>query len=757
MQHDLFLPDPEPTTLSGTYAEVVFDRPLDHPFTYAVSEELLPLVAVGKRLRVPFGRGDRTITGYCVGLTTEMPERKVKNVEAVLDEKALFTDSLLRLTRWMADYYLCSWGQVLNAVVPAGAKRGAGTAKKMFVEAVPESELTEVPGRLSRKQNAILDLVRQENKALETRVIQRTIGCSMAPIEALLVRGLLRQVIRRVERKTSTEDGTVPTPRSHPLNDEQLAVCAKIIPAARHGGFNTFLLYGVTGSGKTEVYLSAIEAVVAAGKSAIVLVPEISLTPQTVQRFAGRFGEIAVLHSHLGDAERAVHWRRVAEGKVKVVVGARSAIFAPAPNLGLIVIDEEHETSFKQDTTPRYHARDVAVMRARIEDIPIVLGSATPSLESWNNARRGQYTLLTMTNRVAERPLPPVQLVDLKHQPLRRGKPSTLSDPLIFAMQNALSHGGQVILFLNRRGYSPHVTCHGCGHVETCKFCDLSLTYHKERDLMLCHHCGYEQETQTQCPACGQGTLHFQGLGTEKLEIEIQSRFPDYVVRRMDSDTMRKPGSHAKTLDAFKRGEVHVLLGTQMIAKGLDFPNVTLVGVINADMALHVPDFRSAERTYQLLSQVAGRAGRGPRGGKVLVQTFTPEHPCITHAAQHDYNSFVKGELEHRQTHGYPPFQRLARLIIRSMAEETGREFADKVAEAFEKGVTQLEEGSPKIRLLGPAEAAVFRLKGMYRFHFQLQCASPGTLHKLLRAVMPTLNPPSEVEMTLDIDPFNMM
>jgi primosomal protein N' (replication factor Y) len=324
-------------------------------------------------------------------------------------------------------------------------------------------------------------------------------------------------------------------------------------------------------------------------------------------------------------------------------------------------------------------------------------------------------------------------------------------------MQKALREGGQVMLLLNRRGFATHVQCPVCGHVESCRFCDLTLTYHKQRDVMLCHYCGFEQEPLHTCSACGHAAIRYQGLGTEKLEVEIQERFPDFVVRRMDSDTMRRPGSHARTLNAFKRGEIHILLGTQMIAKGLDFPNVTLVGVVNADLALHVPDFRSAERTFQLLSQVAGRAGRGPRGGRVLVQTWTPEHPCISHAAAHDYDAFVAGELLHRREHNYPPFQRLVRLVVRSKEMEAGGEFAERTAAVFQSALKTLaEQGPAEVRLLGPAEAPVFRLKGYFRYHFQLQSPSPGALHKLLRAVLPTLSPPSGVELAVDVDPCNM-
>jgi primosomal protein N' (replication factor Y) len=399
-------------------------------------------------------------------------------------------------------------------------------------------------------------------------------------------------------------------------------------------------------------------------------------------------------------------------------------------------------------------------MRARLENIPILMGSATPSLESWHNAQRGQYTLLSLPNRVLDRPLPQVGLIDLRHEAPGRTRFSALSPTLERAMREALRDGGQVMLLLNRRGFATHVHCPACGYVEACRFCDLALTYHRERDVMLCHYCGFEQEPPERCPQCGRQAVRYQGLGTEKLQKEIEERFPNFVVRRMDSDTMRRPGSHGRVLRAFKNGQIHVLLGTQMIAKGLDFPNVTLVGVVNADVGLHVPDFRSAERTFQLLAQVAGRTGRGPRGGRVLVQTFNPEQPCIALAAAHDYVRFVAHELEQRRAHKYPPYQRLARLVVRSRDQVQGGDFAEQVAAQFRGALPRLPAAgaaAAEVRLLGPAEAPVFRLKGYYRFHFQLQSATAATLHQLLRAVLPALRPPAGVELTIDVDPFNML
>jgi primosomal protein N' (replication factor Y) len=761
VQRELFEGQAVPTAqASGLFAEVVFDRPLDHAYTYAVPDGLRDAIAVGKRVQAPFGRGDKATVGYCVGLTETAPERPVKEVTRILDDEALLTPDLMRLTRWMADYYLCGWGQVLNAVIPAGAKDRAGTRAAAFVEAVPEAELPQPPPELTAKQKEALRQLRAAGKPLEPRQLSRLAKCGLGPVEALVLKGFARRAVRRIDRfSDSTEEAQAPE-GPITLNADQAQAWGAIESTLRQGGFHAFLLHGVTGSGKTEIYLKAIEEVLRQGKEALVLVPEISLTPQTIARFRGRCGEVAVLHSHLGDAERGGHWRRVASGQVQVAVGARSAVFAPTRKLGLIVIDEEHEGTFKQESTPRYHARDVAVMRARLENIPILLGSATPSLESWHNAQRGQYTLLSLPNRVLDRPLPLVALVDLRHELRGAGGFQAIGPGLERAMRTALRDGGQVMLLLNRRGFSTHVHCPSCGYVEACRFCDLALTFHQEREVMLCHYCGYEQAPPELCPQCGQQQVRYQGLGTEKLQKEIEGKFPNLVVRRMDSDTMRRPGSHGRVLAAFRKGLIHILVGTQMIAKGLDFPDVTLVGVVNADMGLHVPDFRSAERTFQLLSQVSGRAGRGPRGGRVVIQTFNPEQSCISLAASHDYAGFVKQELAHRKAHNYPPYQRLARLIVRSRDQEVARSFAERLAGGFQAalgGLVASGGAAPAVRVLGPAEAPVFRLKGYYRFHFQLQSPSAGALHQLLRRVLPAARPPAGVEFTLDVDPFNML
>jgi primosomal protein N' (replication factor Y) (superfamily II helicase) len=745
-----------PVNTTGVFADIVFDRPLDHAYSYAVPSELLEQISVGKRVEAPFGRGDKSTIGYCVRVHSLPPLRAVKALTRVIDNDALLTDSLLRLTRWMADYYLCGWGQVLQAVLPAGVRDQAGTREAVFLESVPEDQLPQTPQSLTSKQAAVLDMLRAAG-TMEQRQLCRDAEVGPGVIRSLVEKGLVRKHTERIERDNALTEPTARETEPIALNPDQELVWKPVKEAVDNGGYHSFLLHGVTGSGKTEIYLRAIEEILRQGKEALVLVPEISLTPQTIERFRGRCGNVAVMHSHLTDVERGAHWRRIASGKVHVVVGARSAVFAPVRNLGLIVIDEEHESSFKQESTPRYHARDVAVMRAKLENIPILLGSATPSLESWANAQRGQYTLLQLPQRVENRAMPQVALIDLRHEPRSGGRFSAISPTLERGMREALSAGGQVMLLLNRRGFSTHVHCPACGYVANCENCDLTLTFHRQRNSLMCHYCAHEQPPYRNCPGCAQPSILYQGIGTEKLQVEIQEKFPDKVIQRMDSDTMSRPGEHQRVLDAFRVGAIHILMGTQMIAKGLDFPNVTLVGVVNADVGLHLPDFRAAERTFQLLAQVAGRTGRGERGGRVMIQTYTPEHPSIVLAAKHDFLAFAEQELVHRKEYLYPPYQRLVRLIIRSKDEAAARDFADTLAGAFREAMKKPDRQGPALRLLGPAEAPVYRLNAYYRYHFQLQSASPGVLHNVLREVLAVAKAPSKVEYQVDVDPFNML
>ena len=463
---------------------------------------------------------------------------------------------------------------------------------------------------------------------------------------------------------------------------------------------------------------------------------------------------MAVLHSHLSDVERRWHWQRIAEGRTPVVVGARSAIFAPTPNLGLIVLDEEHEGSFKQETAPRYHARDVAIARATAEGVPLVLGSATPSLESWSRAQRGEYSLVEMPRRVLDRPMPLVGTIDLRSDARRGTSRGAISRPLHLAISAALEDDGQVILLLNRRGFSTHIQCPACGQVMRCPDCDIALTHHRTHEIALCHYCDYEVPAPTTCPACDFAGIRYSGQGTQRLEAQVRARFPNFPCLRMDTDTMRGHGSHERALADFRAGKAKILLGTQMIAKGLDFPNVTLVGVINADTALHLPDFRAAERTFHLVTQVAGRTGRGPKGGRVLVQTFSPDHPAIRAAVRHDFAGFAAGELPLREMLRYPPFATMIRLVMRGPVEAVTAEFATQLGERLRAALAAEQADA---RVLGPAPAPFARLRGKFRFHMQVHGSDGEKLRAAVREATAGLQPPPEVQWIVDVDPLDML
>lgn len=747
-------------TAEGPFAGIVFNRPLDNVFTYRVPESLRARLRPGQRVIVPLGRGNAPATGYCVRIDDETgPDAdpaRIKEVSEILDDPPLIDQAMLELTRWLSGYYACSWGQALDAVVPAGVKKQAGMKFERFLVVPDETFLIRDTLKLPAKQAEALEVLCRSNEPLTVADVRRLAKCASGPVLALKKRGLIHSIRKRVNKPVETDPaepafnpGAVARPI---LTAEQADVLDALSPALEADAFAPFLLHGVTGSGKTEVYLGAIERVVARGREAVVLVPEISLTPQTIRRFRRRFRKVAVLHSHLGDVERRRHWRAIAAGEIEVVVGARSAVFAPTRKLGLIVIDEEHEHTFKQESVPRYHARDVAVKRAQLSGVPIILGSATPALETWRNAELGRYTKLSLPRRVADRPLPEVGLIDLRAEKPQRGKPfGALGSGLIAAIETALEDDGQVMLLLNRRGFHTFILCPRCGGVVKCRACDVALTFHKERRLAICHMCDFEREPPQTCPACAGTCLHYGGVGTERLEREVKATFADRVVRRMDSDTMRSPGSHERVLESFRNGQIDILLGTQMIAKGLDFPNVTLVGVVNADTSLHLPDFRAEERTFQLVAQVAGRTGRGDRPGKVLVQTYSPDHPAIVSAARHDYEGFAALELPRRRAAGVPPYGRLARLIARGPRETEVEAFLNEVAQLF------LDAAPPTVRVLGPAPAPVLKIRHLFRFHLQLRASGHAPLQTLLKTVLPRIPSRSGVELAVDVDPTGML
>ncbi len=737
---------------------------------YLIPPQLAERAIAGARVRVPLGRSNRLVLGYCVasGYHTDAPPR-LKAIAEVIDPEPLLSAEMLRLTQWIAEYYLCPLGQVLEAVIPAAVRTLAGTRLVTHYFATRLGAKASTLKDLPKKQAAALRYLQQADGAVPASEVTEAAQSTLAPINALRKRGLVdveQRRVRTVVPELVTAKTRTPGPELNADQRQAVDTITKQVDARRH---KTFLLRGVTGSGKTEVYLRAIEHVLRFGQQAIVLVPEISLTPQTTQRFAARFGEVAVLHSHLTDVERARHWEAIAAGDVSVVVGARSAVFAPTPHLGLIVIDEEHEPSFKQGSAPRYHARNVALRRATEERIPLILGSATPALESWQAALANDYQLLELQSRVLERPLPAVGTIDLRNEELRKDSRGAISRPLHVAMEQALKAGGQVMLLLNRRGYSTHIQCTACGFVAVCPHCEMALTHHRQERIALCHLCDYQMPAPDKCPDCSFEGIRYSGRGTQRLEAEVAARFPNARVLRMDTDAMTRPGSHERAFEAFRRREIDIMVGTQMIAKGLDFPDVTLVGVVNADTGLHLPDFRAAERTFQLLVQVAGRTGRSEKGGRVLVQTKSPDHPAIAKARQHDFVGFADLELSVRRQLSYPPFGAMIRIVVRGPKEELTRASAERIAEMVRENLKSAEsaEGeqsnestanlATSARVLGPAPAPYRKLRGDYRFQMQIQGSAGEQLRAAVRQVMETLELPDDVQWMADVDPYDML
>lgn len=765
--------------------------------TYGVPADL-PGVVAGDRVWVPLGKGDKVVPGYVLqtAATLDLSADKLLRVKGIkrVDPAGLsLTPDLIELARWMAAYYCCPLGMVLVTMLPAAVKHGTGTKTRLFVrlnpqaaEVVPSDQPVKAQARkLTKLQRAALDVLRQRDAAddpwIELRELADLAGAKgTSSLSALVDRGLLLATPRAVVRgdrdgsgghwETDAEPvtpGTL-TPAELTLTPSQEAAGRRIGDALATG-FGVHLLYGVTGSGKTEVYLRLIERLLNGqtadpAPAALVLVPEIALTPQTVSRFIARFGQrVAVLHSGLSASHRHEQWRRIRTGQASIVVGARSAVFAPLPNLRLIIVDEEHDASYKQDQLPRYHGRDVAVRRAQMLGIPVVLGSATPSLESYFNATNPQgrgYHLHELPDRVAGQALPKVRIVDLQEdRRLRRGV-HLLSTQLEEALSKTLADGGQAILLLNRRGYANYIACpdHRCGWMLSCDHCDALMVYHKHGalpagGLVRCHHCGAEQLLPAQCPVCARRVTVF-GLGTQRVEEEIARKFPGVPMLRMDSDTMRTGKDYHLGLESFRRGELRVLLGTQMIAKGLDFPNVRLVGVISADTAIHMPDFRAAERTFQIVAQVAGRAGRSEHPGLVIVQTFSPHEPAITLAAAHDYKAFAQREIALRLQVGLPPATRLARIVVRDRDAHRAADHAQKLADALTQANEQLGNAT---RLRGPMPCPIARLADYHRLEIQLLAPDAVTLQKLLTAVRNNRLLKSDAHTAVDVDPVSLL
>lgn len=732
------------------FAEVALQRPVRREWTYSVPAEFIERLEVGMRVAVPLG--SRREVGVVVGLSThtDLNAKRIRAIHSVLDDEPVVDAPLLSLTRWLADYYACAWGEALGAILPAALKREQ--KRRMLTVARPadgvgREELGELEEKFP-KQHRLLRTLLEASGPIERPELLKRLNLTVSPLKTLAKKGLVELV--EVEARADEllqGGGTVRTRPDELTRDQQHAV-DRVQGCLGEHHFGAFLLHGVTGSGKTEVYLRVIEDALERGRGAIVLVPEIALTPQTVGWFQSRFDGVAVLHSRMSDGNRLDMWRRVQRGEARVVVGARSAIFAPVRDLGVIVVDEEHEPSFKQGSTPRYHARDVAVVRAHRENAVCILGSATPSLESWVNAERGRYERLDLRNRVHGAPMPPVEMVDLRGE---KGS-GLFSRQLMGRLRETIARKEQAILFLNRRGFSPVLWCRECREVLRCQDCDVSLTYHRRRERMVCHSCCEETRPPSECTFCSAPALRFLGQGSEKVETLLPAEMPGVRVARMDSDTMLRGEDYEATLAAFGRGEIDVLVGTQMIAKGLDFPRVTLVGIISADASLHMPDFRASERTFQLVSQVAGRAGRGELKGRVVIQSMDPEEPTLIHAARHDYLGFVAREVGERQGIGYPPFGRLIRVLIED--EDEG-----KVVQRAALIGAVLRENLAKYgaQILGPAPAPTSLLRRRHRHHVLIKAGEGEALAHARGLLLKLSEEAPRPRLTIDVDPVHML
>ncbi|MFZ0288850.1 MAG: primosomal protein N' [Candidatus Sulfotelmatobacter sp.] len=792
------------------FCDVALPVPLDMAFTYRVPADATPVV--GARVLVPFRQ--QRMTGVVVELHDRKPAVTIKSVLSVLDVAPVFDDPLLRLGRWIADYYLAPLGEVFRTMLPLNAEFKRGTAYRITAEGQMALHLAGMSGSSARSQRT------PEEQAAEFRVLDYLAAQEPAPGETIQVReetlrsstrvskvvltgmvrkkwlvredvsavrdatrtvkiallksadGKLNENQRKLIETLAASGGQVPLdtlqalevprttlstlvkrglievmeepavftissskPRPSRLeldfNLAQQAALNRLREAVEMRKFSGILLHGVTGSGKTAVYLAGMRAVLEAGRSAILLVPEIGLTPAVAADLHQIFGdEVAILHSALSDKERAQQWRRIKSGEARIVVGTRSAVFAPVADLALIIVDEEHDSSYKQEETPRYHARDIAVMRAKMADAVVVLGSATPSLESYFNAKKNKYTLVELPDRVEQRPLPEVEIIDMRQEFQETGHEQVISRKLAAEIKERFDRNEQVMVLLNRRGYSPLVLCRTCGKTLECQNCAIALTHHKREHKMVCHYCGYTAPVPKACVHCGSEYVHFLGTGSEKLEELLHGMFPQARVARLDRDTVRGHEDFERTLNALSDGELDLVVGTQMIAKGHDIHGVTLVGVVGADSALGMPDFRAAERTFQLLTQVAGRAGRGQIPGKVILQTYFQDHYAVQYAAHHDFAGFYEKELRFRSWMHYPPYSALANVLVRSNQLDQALQWSGTIGKWFEQ---TRHEG---VRVLGPATAPIMRLKRDYRYHFVLKSPSREKLNATLRAML---------------------
>jgi primosomal protein N' (replication factor Y) len=740
----------------ANYIRVVIDRAIHRELDYLVPETLSERVGVGSRVRVPFR--ERSALATVVAILDHSEAKGLRSIEAVIGETPILSKELLELAKWISTYYCCPIEAVMRSLLPQVIRHAkVGWKKQLFVRPARKVDIEEVEKlrRRAPRQAELLEVISRLEAPVRAADLLRQTSLDTQTLRALVKRGLAELREEAVVRDPHADERFVATSNLI-LNAEQVLALKEITQALDSPeNARPILLHGVTGSGKTEIYLQAIRAALERRRSAIVLVPEISLTPQTVERFKGRFAEaqdaVAVLHSHLSEGERHDEWHKIHSGRARIAIGPRSAVFAPLKNLGLIVVDEEHENTYKQEEAPRYHARDVAVVRAKIEKCVVILGSATPSLESYHNATTGKYRLATLTQRIDEKQMPLMRIVDLRQERRKEKAAAILSEKLRAAIADRLEKGEQTILFLNRRGFSTSLLCSNCGEARNCPNCSVALTFHRHIARLSCHLCGHTAAVPKKCPACGQDALIYAGFGTEKVESTVAHIFPKATVRRMDADSMTRKEAYRETLRSFRTGKIDILVGTQMIAKGLHFPNVTLVGIINADLALHLPDFRAGERTFQLLTQVAGRAGRGETPGEVFVQTYTPFSPSIQFARHHDFAGYFQQELEFRERCDFPPFEHAILITVRSAHEARAKFSAETLARRLKETL------GPEFILGEPSPAPLEKLQGQFRFHILLRGEAIMRLSRLVRETLDKLPFPEDVAVAVDVDPYQLL
>ncbi|MBU3107225.1 primosomal protein N' [Clostridium gasigenes] len=730
-----------------TYAEIIVNSDvldIDKPFTYEVGEEFKDDIRRGQLVKVPFGVRNTLTDGFVLGLKYEddIKGMRIKKVKKIRFIEPVLTSDDLSLIEFLRDTYLCKYIDAIRLLIPQGILKGTKNKSKKVIIWIKDIQ----DKNKEEKYGEILNYIKANDGKFTKSELTKEKNLSLYKINKLIEEeylGCQEEIVYRYNIREYNAYG------EKKLTDEQFMAIEQI-KASKN---NLYLLKGVTGSGKTEVYMKLVEETIKNGNSAIVLVPEIALTPQMIERFKGRFGkEVALFHSRLSEGERHDEWHRVHDGNAKLIVGARSALFLPARNLGLIIIDEEHENTYKSEQNPKYQTREVAEFLSRLKGCKVIFGSATPSIESYYRAISGEMKLIELNNRVDKKPMPKMQIVDMRNE-LKSGNMSIFSKELYNSVNEALKNKEQIILFLNRRGFSTFVSCRGCGYVFKCPNCDISMTYHKN-GFLVCHYCGKTEKQPKICPKCESKYVKFFGSGTQKVQDEVVKYFPSARVLRMDVDTTRGKNAHENIYNSFKNGEGDILIGTQMISKGLDFPNVTLVGIIAADISINIPDYRSAEKTFQIITQVGGRAGRGEKEGKVIIQTYTPDYYGLIYAKNYDYEGFYNEEFALRGLMGYPPFGKLLLINGSSKNEEQLKVFMKNLAIELKK----INNEYTYINMLGPVPCIITKIKDSYRWQILFKGELPQEFYKKIKDRLYEFNKNvyNEIRVSIDINPNNL-